>query len=93
MWGSIVTIFRMLEKLMYDYAIPFAFINGEKYEKDIFCNKFFFIYKIIRAAEVAQTIEFEHKPTLEELLGTVINRDEVEGLVKRPVEFILLIKI
>ena len=30
MWGSIVTIFRMLEKLMYDYAIPIAFINGEK---------------------------------------------------------------
>jgi hypothetical protein len=30
MWGSIVTIFRMLEKLMYDYAISIAFINGEK---------------------------------------------------------------
>ncbi len=30
MWGSIVTIFRMLEKLMYDYAIGIAFINGEK---------------------------------------------------------------
>ncbi len=30
MWGSIVTIFRMLEKVMYDYAIPIAFISGEK---------------------------------------------------------------
>lgn len=30
MWGSIVTIFRMLERLMYNYAIPIAFINGEK---------------------------------------------------------------
>jgi hypothetical protein len=30
MWGSIVTIFRMLEKVMYSYAIPIAFINGEK---------------------------------------------------------------
>ena len=30
MWGSIVTVFRMLERLMYDYAIPIAFINGEK---------------------------------------------------------------
>jgi hypothetical protein len=30
MWGSIVTIFRMLEKMMYDYAIPIALINGEK---------------------------------------------------------------
>ena len=30
MWGSIVTVFRMLERLMYDYAIPIAFISGEK---------------------------------------------------------------
>ena len=29
-WGNIVTVFRMLEKLMYDYAIPVAFINGER---------------------------------------------------------------
>ena len=30
MWGNIVTVFRLLEKLMYDYAVPIAFINGEK---------------------------------------------------------------
>lgn len=30
MWGNIVTIFRILEKLMHDYAIPVAFITGEK---------------------------------------------------------------
>ncbi len=30
MWGNIVTVFRMLERLMYDYAIPVAFINPEK---------------------------------------------------------------
>lgn len=30
MWGSIVTVFRMLEKLMHDFAIPIAFVNGEK---------------------------------------------------------------
>ena len=30
MWGSIVTIFRMLERMMHDYAVPIAFINGEK---------------------------------------------------------------
>jgi len=59
----------------------------------LFFNKIFsFCYEIIRVAELAQTIELEHKPTLEELLGTVINRDEVEELVKRPVEFIFLIK-
>lgn len=47
---------------------------------------------MIRVAELAQTIEFEHKPTLKELLCTVINRDEVEELVKRPVKRILLMK-
>ncbi|CAF2899332.1 unnamed protein product [Rotaria sp. Silwood2] len=66
MWGSIVTVLRILEKLMHDYAIPVAFINGEK------------------VSELAQTIEFEHKPTLEELLSTLINRDEVEELIKKP---------
>jgi hypothetical protein len=30
MWGSIVTVFRMLERLMHNYAIPIAFILGEK---------------------------------------------------------------
>jgi hypothetical protein len=53
----------------------------------LFFNKIF-----LRVAELAQTIEFEHKPTLDELLGTVTNRDEVEELIKRPVEFISLIK-
>ncbi len=53
--------------------------------------RFCFSIKYLRVAELAQTIEFEHKPTLDELLGTVTNRDEVEELVKRPVEFISLI--
>ncbi|CAF0827492.1 unnamed protein product [Adineta ricciae] len=65
MWGNIVTVFRMLEKLMYDYAIPVAFISGE------------------RVVELAQTVELEHKPTLDELLSAVLNREEVEELVKR----------
>ncbi|UJR28036.1 hypothetical protein I4U23_009293 [Adineta vaga] len=65
MWGNIVTVFRMLEKIMYDYAIPVAFINSE------------------RVVELAQTIELEHKPTLDELLSAVLNREEVEELVKR----------
>jgi len=56
-------------------------------------KKIFFIYKIIRVAELAQTIEFEYKPTLEELLSTVINREDVEELVKRPVNFISLVNI
>jgi hypothetical protein len=63
----------------------------EKSKIKFFPNKYYLI-KIIRVAELAQTIELEHKPTIEELLSTVINRDEVEELVKRPVEFILLLK-
>ncbi|CAF1395000.1 unnamed protein product, partial [Didymodactylos carnosus] len=66
MWGSIITVFRMLEKLMHDYSIPIAFINGEK------------------VTDIAQTIEHEHKPTLEELLNVIINRDDVEEMIKRP---------
>ncbi|CAF3362603.1 unnamed protein product [Rotaria socialis] len=65
-WGNIVTVFRILEKLMYDYAIPVAFINGEK------------------VTDLAQTVELEQKPTLEELLSTVINREDVEELIKKP---------
>ncbi|CAF4056524.1 unnamed protein product [Rotaria sp. Silwood2] len=65
-WGSIVKIFRLLEKLMYNYFVPIALINGEK------------------VAELAQFIEIERKPTLEELLSTIINRDEVEKLIKQP---------
>lgn len=29
-WGNIVQIFRQLEKLAKNYAIPFVLINGEK---------------------------------------------------------------
>ena len=30
-WGGIVKIFRMLEKLMHKYIVPIALINGTKY--------------------------------------------------------------
>jgi hypothetical protein len=30
MWGNIVNIFRTLEKLMYNYFVPIALINGER---------------------------------------------------------------
>jgi hypothetical protein len=30
MWGNIVNIFRRLEKLMFNYFVPIALINGEK---------------------------------------------------------------
>jgi hypothetical protein len=29
-WGNIVKIFRLLEKLMYNYLVPIALINGER---------------------------------------------------------------
>ena len=66
-------------------------MEKSKEKKNRFCFSIKYLF-IIRVAELAQTIEFEHKPTLEELLGTVINRDEVEELVKRPVKFIFFDK-
>ena len=45
----------------------------------------FDFFSLIRVTDLAQRIELEYKPTVDELLTTVINRDEVEELVKRPV--------
>ena len=39
-----------------------------------------------RVSDLAEQIELEHRPSLDELLSAVINRDEVEEMVKRPVE-------
>ncbi len=50
--------------------------------------KKYYSFQIIRVIELAQAIELEHKPTLEELLSAVMNREEVEELVKRIVKFI-----
>lgn len=55
---------------------------------EMISNYELYIIDIPRVAEIAQTIEFEHRPSLEELLNTVINRDDVEELVKRPVRFL-----
>jgi hypothetical protein len=43
------------------------------------------IIPIHRVAELSQSTEIKRKPTLEELLSTIINRDEVEKLIKQPV--------
>lgn len=37
-------------------------------------------------ADLAKSIPVEGKPTLEELLSTLINRDEVEKLIRQPVK-------
>ena len=31
-WGSIVLFMQRLEKLLVDYSIPVAFINGDRYD-------------------------------------------------------------
>lgn len=43
---------------------------------------------INRVIELAQKVELEHKPTLEELLSAIVNRIEVEELFKQTVKFI-----
>jgi hypothetical protein len=58
--------------------------KGKIYFEKIFEN----IINLNRVAELAQIIEIEREPTLEELLSTIINRDEVEKLIKQPVKII-----
>lgn len=41
-----------------------------------------------RVAELSQTITVEGQLTLENLLSTIINRDEVEKWIKQPVKLI-----
>ncbi|CAF3609709.1 unnamed protein product [Rotaria socialis] len=65
-WGAIAKLFDVLEKLMCNYFVPIAFIDGEK------------------VAELVQLIGSKRKPTLNELLSTIINRNEVERLIKEP---------
>ncbi|CAF2085568.1 unnamed protein product [Rotaria magnacalcarata] len=65
-WGAIAKLFGILEKLMCNYFVPIAFIDGEK------------------VAELVQLIGSKRKPTLNELLSTIINRNEVERLIKEP---------
>ena len=55
--------------------------KGKNTSFSIICHSI----SVHRVAELAQGTEIDHKPTLEELLSTIINRDEVEKLIKQPV--------
>jgi hypothetical protein len=87
-WGKVVKIFRILEKLMTNYLVPIALVNGERYGY-FYSNSLKIVY-IHSVAELAQCTEIGRKPSLEELLSTIINRDEVEKLIKQPVKKYLL---
>ena len=52
----------------------------------MFFQFFEILFNLNRVAELAQSIEIERKPTLEELLSTIINRDEIEKLIQQPVK-------
>jgi hypothetical protein len=53
--------------------------------------KFFeILFNLNRVAELAQSIEIQRKPTLEELLSTIINRDEIEKFIQQPVQIIII---
>jgi hypothetical protein len=47
------------------------------------------LFNLNRVAELAQCTEIQRKPTLEELLSTIINRDEIEKLIQQPVRIII----
>ncbi|CAH1796248.1 unnamed protein product [Owenia fusiformis] len=65
-WGGIVSMLKHLEKLMTNYAVPIAFINGD------------------RLADLSLEFELEHNPTVDDLLTVVVNREDVEAVIKRP---------
>ncbi|KAJ8304824.1 hypothetical protein KUTeg_018407 [Tegillarca granosa] len=64
--SDIVTIMKYLEKMLADYIVPIAFINGDK------------------LADLSLEFELEQPPTYDDLLTCVVNRDDVESLMRRP---------
>ncbi|XP_071965031.1 IQ domain-containing protein H-like [Antedon mediterranea] len=65
-WGNISSTLKLLEKLMMEYAVPLAFVNGD------------------RLADLALEYELEKDPSIPELLSVIINKDDVEALIRRP---------
>ncbi|XP_033124079.1 IQ domain-containing protein H-like isoform X2 [Anneissia japonica] len=65
-WGNISTTLKLLEKLLTAYAVPLAFVNGD------------------RLADLALEYELEKDPSIPELLSVIINKDDVEALIRRP---------
>lgn len=66
-WGPLVTIIGKMEKMLRDYAVPLAFIDGDK------------------LADLALEFELEIQPTINDLLTAVVNREDVEAMIKSPV--------
>ncbi|KAK2189579.1 hypothetical protein NP493_102g04042 [Ridgeia piscesae] len=65
-WGSIVTMLKHLERMLTNYSVPIAFINGEK------------------LADLALEFELEKPPTVQDLLTVIVNREDVENIIRRP---------
>lgn len=66
-WGPIVTTLHRLERLLQDYAVPIAFVNGDK------------------LADLALEFDLEIHPSIDELLTVLVNREDVDTLIKTPV--------
>jgi hypothetical protein len=56
-----------LERFLASYAVPIAFINGDK------------------LADLSLEFELEQIPTNEQLLSVLVNKDDVQNIIKRPV--------
>ena len=64
---SIVSMLKQLEKMLTNYAVPIAFINGDK------------------LADLSLEFELEQFPTTADLLTVIVNREDVENIISRPV--------
>ncbi|XP_013393394.1 IQ domain-containing protein H isoform X2 [Lingula anatina] len=65
-WGAIVSMFKHLERMLTEYAVPVAFIHGD------------------RLADLSLEYELDSQPTLDDLLSVIINKEDVESILKRP---------
>lgn len=65
--SSIVTVMRQLERMLTNYAVPIAFIHGDK------------------LADLALEFELEQQPSEDDLLGVIVNKEDVQSIIKRPV--------
>lgn len=66
-WGPIITMLEKMERMLQDYSVPVAFIDGDK------------------LADLALEFDLELQPTIGDLLTAVVNREDVEILIRTPV--------
>ena len=65
--GCLSNLLIFYGQVLLDYAVPIAFVNGDK------------------LADLALEFEMELQPTIDDLLSVLVNREDVEAIIKTPV--------